>query len=463
MTIRSKAHASALIIVVALLTWWGSFDGSYQFDDFKVIVDHAGVASLSAWWLSMPGIRPLLKLSYALNLAWSGGSAEAALLGFHLVNLALHIGNALLLYAIALRLLAGKQAASESTESGATAALLCALLFVVHPVQTEAVSLISGRSMSLMTFFYLASLLAYLDRRHGLSWLTFCAAMATRETAITLPLALLLVERLRSPELPWRDALKHGGGHWLISGLAAIALLLLPSFRHLASVSLETRPLFDNLISQSAAVLYLLKQVLWPSRLNADPVLPLFTSWTLFWAVSVGLYLILISSAVLAWRKPGLARWTGFGLLWFWLHLAPTNSLLPRLDLANERHLYLANAGLFLLAALWLGRAFQSRPRRLAAASAALLIGLALATHTRNQVYQNEVIFWTDVSIKSPSNSRAFNNLGYALANNGEPEAALAAYDQALRLTPNDFTALLNRRALCRTLTDEVCSNKAKH
>jgi len=263
---------------------------------------------------------------------------------------------------------------------------------------------------------------------------------------------LLLIERLRAPEQSLKNALFRGGGHWLLAILAAVALLLLPSFRHLAVVSLATRPLLDNLISQSAAVLYLLRQALWPFGLDADPQLPSFTGWNVFWALSVTLYLALLGGAALLWRKAGLARWTGFGLLWFYLHLAPTNSLLPRLDLANERHLYLADAGLCLIAALWLVHGMRSRPRMLAGTAAVLVLGLALTTQARNQVYRDEVAFWQDIAAKNPASGRAFNNLGYALANAGQPAAALAAYDQALRLAPNDFTARFNRRALCRTL-----------
>jgi hypothetical protein len=437
--------AVALIAGLALLAYWTAFAGSFQFDDYNVIVENPAVASLAAWWQSMPGIRPLLKLSYALNRAWAEGDAHRGLFGFHAVNLALHAGNALLLYAISRRLLAEHVQAAQI-------ALLAALLFAVHPAHSEAVTMISGRSMSLMALFYLASLLACLDNRRRLSLALFAAALATRETAITLPLALLLIERLRAPEQSLKSALFRGGGHWLLAILAAVALLLLPSFRHLAVVSLATRPLLDNLISQSAAVLYLLKQALWPFGLDADPQLPSFTGWNVFWALSVPLCLGLLAGAALLWRGTGLARWTGFGLLWFCLHLAPTNSLLPRLDLANERHLYLADAGLCLIAALWLVHGLRSRPRLLAGTAAVLVLGLALATQARNQVYRDEVAFWQDIAAKNPASGRAFNNLGYALANAGQPAAALAAYDQALRLAPNDFTARFNRRALCRTL-----------
>lgn len=431
---------------LVLLAWLSSFEGAFQYDDFKVIVDNPAVASLSAWWHSMPGMRPLLKLSFALNRTWASDADDLGLSGFHLINLCLHLCNAWLLYAIVLRLL-------QPAPNAMPVALLTALLFVVHPVQCEAVTMISGRSMSLMAVFYLSSLLAHLHRRRGLSIGLFAAALASRETALTLPLALILVERARTPQTPWRVLFRSVGGHALLAVLASGLLLWLPAFRYLAAVSLETRPLLDNLITQSGAQLYLFKQALWPLTLDADPTLPTFSVWNIYWASMASLWLALLAGAIRAWRGTGLMRWAGFGLFWFFLHLAPTNSLLPRLDIANERHLYLALIGLCLPVALGLSSVPRNQRLLLTGAAAALLLSLALGTHLRNRVYASEVTFWRDIALKNPANSRAYNNLGYALANDGEAAAALEAYDHALRLEPADFTARLNLRTLCRDAT----------
>lgn len=444
----AERAAPALIVGLVLLAYWNAFAGRFQYDDFNVIVNNPAVASLTAWWHSMPGIRPVLKLSYALNQSVRSGDV---LFGFHAINLALHAGNALLLYGIARRL-------CGDAAHAAWFALLTALLFALHPVHTEAVTMISGRSMSLMAFFYLTSLLAHLEDRRLLSLAAFALALATRETAMTLPLALLLIERLRKPDAPMLQALRSTRDYWLLATLIAALLLMLPWFRHLASVSLATRPLGDNLISQSAAVLYLLKQAVWPVALNADPLLPAFQGWDMFWTLTVLMMTGLLSAAIRLWRRRRVTPWAGFGLLWFLLHLAPTNSLLPRLDLANERHLYLADIGLCLIVAHLLSPGTQ--PRLRAGIAIALLLGLGWLTHARNQVYRDETTFWRDVTTQSPANARAYNNLGYALANAGQPTAALAAYDRALQLAPEDVTARFNRRALCRK--QPVCAEAAR-
>jgi tetratricopeptide (TPR) repeat protein len=164
------------------------------------------------------------------------------------------------------------------------------------------------------------------------------------------------------------------------------------------------------------------------------------------WSAGLALGALAIAAALVvaaaSWRRrPALA----FGVLWFFLWLAPTNSLLPRLDVANDRQLYLPLAGLAALVAA--AAAHRPRPR---VAAAALLIALALggATWARNRVYASEEAFWRDVAAKSPHNGRAWNNLGYALALGGRDAEAEAAFTRALALDPNDVRAGVNRRLL---------------
>ncbi|HEX7519195.1 MAG TPA: hypothetical protein VF325_02845, partial [Candidatus Deferrimicrobium sp.] len=154
-----------LLAGAVAVVYLNSFRGVFQFDDYNVIVDNGGVHNWGAFLAGLPrGIRPLLKLTYTLN--WISG---LGLFGFHLVNVGLHAANAVMLFFLASRI--GGPSVSRF------AALLPALLFAVHPVQTEAVTYISGRSVSLMAFFYLGSLLAYLrGRARGSRFLLYLAS-----------------------------------------------------------------------------------------------------------------------------------------------------------------------------------------------------------------------------------------------------------------------------------------------
>jgi len=428
---------AALLLAAGLLAYANAFRGDFQFDDWNVIVQDPRVQSLAAWRASMPGIRPLLKLSYALNHASGLGLA-----GFHALNLAIHLANGLLLLAL-LRRWRGPLPGSS-----AVAATVAALLFVLHPVQTEAVTYLSGRSTSLAALFGLSSLLAWVDglrlQRAWLAWglspLLFAAALATRETAALLPLALLL----------WR-ATAEGGGlasglratavHWGVLLLAAAAAWMLPEYRHFFATSLEARSLAAQLASQVNAVGWLAGQLLRIDRLNADPMLPVLAGATPRLVIEgLVLAMVLLSGLCSLRRRPVLA----FALLWFFLWLAPTNSLLPRLDVANDRQLYLALAGPAWLAGVAVAWLWSRRRAAALLATAVVATGLLLATVARNRIYESETIFWTDVVAKTPGNSRAWNNLGHALAIAGQREAAEQALLEALAVDPGNSRAAVN-------------------
>jgi protein O-mannosyl-transferase len=159
------SRAATWLAAIAVLAYLPSLAGPFHFDDYNVIREGAA----QSWTL-----RPLLKASYAANVA-----LDPAPVGFHAVNIALHALNAVLLFLIGKQLVRGQAAIS----------FVAAVLFALHPMQTEAVTYISGRSCSLMASFYLGSLLAYLQGRAALSMVLFVLAAATRETAVTLPAA----------------------------------------------------------------------------------------------------------------------------------------------------------------------------------------------------------------------------------------------------------------------------------
>lgn len=342
-----------LLLPVAVgLVYFNSLAGAFQFDDYQVIVDYAPVHSLAAWLADLPGgIRPLLKLTYTLN--WLMGPGP---LGFHLVNMAIHAANTLLLYFIFLALGGDR----EPLPTGRRIALAAALLFAVHPVLSEAVTYISGRSASLMTFFYLASLLLYLrgteqstvgNKLGGrlllylFSPLLFILASAAKETAVTLPFALILVEWVRPGRPGIWIILRRQAVHWLLLAGLLLALVLHPRHGPLLAYSFDLRTPATNLLAQVDGVSYLLSRLVAVTALNIDPDLLVPTGWS--WAAAgraSGLAWLLLAGFLLLRRAP-LA---GFGLLWFFLHLIPTNSLVPRLDLVNERQLYPAAAGIFL-------------------------------------------------------------------------------------------------------------------
>jgi hypothetical protein len=436
---------AALLIAAAIgASYLSSLGASFQFDDWNVIVRDERVQSLGAWWHSMPGIRPITKLSHALNHAFG-----ASVAGFRAVNLLVHLGASLLVLCMVMRL-ARRLGWSES--AARWSALWVALVFALHPVQTEAVTYISGRSGSLAALFALASLVVWSAAawRKWLSAALYLLAMGGKETAVVLPLALLLLVGLQSPDpRRWRTALRNTALHWLVAAGALVAMLLSPVYRQLLTTSLSIRSISDNLLTQADALVYLTGQLFRLDRLNADPLLPAITAAgpavVLECALALG---TLLAGLAMLRRRPAWA----FGILWFAIWILPTNSLLPRLDVANDRQLYLPVIGIAWMLACAvhdLVHGTQTQLRTMAAGLATLcVVTLMIATAQRNRVYATELTFWSDVVRKSPGNARAANNLGYALAIACRDAEAERELTRAVQLDPESDRARVNLRLL---------------
>ena len=451
------------IALLAVATYLPSLRAGFQFDDWSVIVFNDRVGSLAAWATSMPGIRPLLKLTYAVN-------NELSLLpsGFRSVNIALHAINTLLVY-ILLHTLGTKQGRDAGQVH--RAALLATLLFALHPVQTEAVTYISGRSSSLSATFALGSLVVWARASDSprpftlvlVSAALFALALGVKETAIVLPLALLLwsaagrpaEDTAQSPQIAlWRRAqlmciVPH-------AALAAFALLIAVSwlpYQRLLQASLRARDIGTNLMTQADAIFWLLGQLLCLSPINPDPALSVASSSSyLSWLHAALLVAVIIAGFTQLRRRPTLA----FGVLWFFLWLLPTNSLLPRLDIANDRQLYLALIGPAWLAGLALARLAKPTDAPLSRkpavgwtlAVASLTSLTIIATVRQNRIYADEVSFWEAVATRSPGSARAADNLGFAYAMACRQSDAAREFERAIELDPSDVRARVNARLL---------------
>jgi tetratricopeptide (TPR) repeat protein len=409
---------AALLAAVTVVAYLPSLVGPFQFDDYNVIVHYPTVHSWSALLEHAgAGVRPALKASYALN--WM---LDPAPVGFHLFNIALHALNAVLLFLIGMRI-------RVQVPNAAPVAFVAALLFALHPMQTEAVTYISGRSSSLMAAFYLSALLAYLaNRPWPLSALLFALALATRETAVTLPAALLLVELCRGT--PWRSIARRQAAHWLLLAGAGAVVLFNARYFELLAYGFGSRSLADNLLTQIGGVSYLVWHLVSLQGLNIDPALPTLHQWTPALALQLALLLALLTLGIASLRR---RPWLAFGILWFFLHLAPTNSIVPRLDVANDRQVYLACWGLFFALCVQLA---ALPPATLRAAAAALCILFAGASVLRQADYASEIALWEASVRSSPWNARAHNNLGYAYYEAGRKPEARREIRAALRLDP---------------------------
>lgn len=425
-----------LLVLATALAHAPALTAAFQFDDFAVIVDNPAVHSLSAWWASMPGIRPLLKLAYTINhVLWPSP------LGFHAVNLAIHALNTILLWRLLRHLLPRLGAPAAS-------AAFAALLFALHPATTEAVTYASGRSISLAATFMLAALLADAHaatrgvRVAVASPVLFALALGVRETSVVVPFAILLFAAC-APNPDWRALATRLVGHAVVLAFSLVAFFALPGYQRFFATSLATRELGAQLALQVHAHAYLLAHPLLSLRTNIDPPVnaePASAAMTVWIAIGLG---ALPAMAIAVRRR---WPWIAFGILWYLLLLAPANSLLPRLDAANDRHLYLALAGPAWIVAVAVMRV--PAPQLRSAILIAVAGVLGSATLQRALDYRSESALWRASIAADPANARAWTNLGYALRREGDLARARDAYACALAYEPASAQAILNLDAI---------------
>ncbi|MDO8990408.1 MAG: hypothetical protein Q7U91_12340 [Sideroxyarcus sp.] len=435
---RPESHVAVLMwLALAVGVGYANVLGSpFQFDDYNVIVNEQRVHSWAGWFAALTGgIRPLLKLTYTLNWTMDTGAA-----GFHLTNLLIHWFNAFLVYRLA-QAYAGQQWQRNSLRH---VPLLTALLFAVHPVHTEAVSYICGRSASLMTLLYLSALLSYVTGRtrdsrillYVATPLLFVLALGVKETAMTLPLALLLWEAGCGGR--WQTSFRQQWPVWALSLVAVLLFIFSNRYFALMQNSAELNSLYGNLATNLYGFSYLLRQWALPLWLNIDPDLPLLQGLTgalLPLCLFIGLFALMLA----CWRR---RPWISFALAWAMLQLIPLYLFLPRLDIANERQLYLASWPLLL--ALSIELALRLNGKVFGLVSAALLLSLTSLTVLRNQVYASEISLWQDTVLKSPDKARTHNNLGHAYLLADRNEEARREFATALQLDPQLYQAHYN-------------------
>jgi tetratricopeptide (TPR) repeat protein len=388
---------------------------------------------------SVVGGRPVLSLSLALNHAVGGDDP----LGYHLANLGIHILSALLLFGVVARTLAYRPALFPTGTDRILPALAVALLWAVHPLQTEAVTYVSQRSESLMGLFYLLTLYAFIrgaqtpePRAWQLLAIAACAlGMATKEVMVTAPLVVLAYDRTFVSG-SFMDALRTRRGLYLGLALTWIVLALL-------SPGLGGRGVGYGLgyswwtyaLTECWAVGHYLVLSLWPHPLVFDygAVIGIGPRKALPWAC---LLAVLAGFSAAGFARRGAL---GFAGVCFFLILAPSSSVVPvGYQPVAEHRMYLPLAAVIavLVAGAWARLGRRSLPL---AAVAALALGICAAG--RNRDYRSEVTLWDATARARPGNPRARLALGSALSRESRHAEAAGEFTEALRLDPGDFRA----------------------
>jgi len=465
--------AGLAIVLGGIAAYAGSFSGAMLYDDLGSIVQNPAVHRLWPWaglpagaGLTVSG-RPVLQFSLALNYALGGD----AVWGYHATNLAIHLLGGLILFGIARRTL--DRIALGGGEA-TSCAFAIALLWTVHPLQTESVSYIVQRAESLMGLFYLLTLYCFIravkeDKSgqpsfakasagekaarqasfgwFGLSWLACLFGMATKEVMVTAPLMALFYDRTFVAGT-FREAWRRRRPYY--AGLAAtwlpLAVLVASTGGNrggTAGFGVKVSGWAYGL-TQFKAVAHYLRLSLWPH--------PLVFEYGTFWVRGAGdvvpyalPVLVLLAATLWALSRPlgaesGNWRPTGFLGAWFFGILAPSSLTPGTLQMIVEHRMYLplaaVIAGLVLGASALAGKlGLAARPRLILLLAAAAL--LCCLTFRRNETYRDAVALWADTAAKRPDNAVAVYNLGVALDQAQRFPEACEQFSRAAQLRPD--------------------------
>lgn len=447
--------AAAGLAAAAGIAYHNSFAGPFVFDDVAAIPENASIRDLGAWGAvlgSQPdggvtvGGRPLVNLSFALNYAISG----RAVFGYHFTNLLIHWLAALALLGVVRRTLVNAVMVDKYGKSATSAAVAVALCWLVHPLQTSAVTYMVQRAESLMALCYLGTLYAFIRSTEAgarrVNWqmvaVALCAAgMACKEVMVSAPLVVWCYDRTfvaGSFGAAWRA--RKGFYVALAATWLLLASLVVSTGGRGGTAGFGTDvSSWSYLLTQAGAIIRYVWLAVWPDPLVFDygtaTVAGLGDVW---WQVLTALGAIGATGWAL-WQHP---KW-GFGGAAFFALLAPSSSVVPIASQTMAEHrMYLPLALLVALVVVplyrWLG------PR------AALVVGVIATFYTvltidRNRDYQSEITLWTDTVAKRPENARAHNNLGRARLEAGDAAIALVHFEDSIRRDPQAAEPHYNR------------------
>ncbi len=440
---RVVRFAPLALVIGGALPYLNSFTGVMLFDDQPQIVCNPAITSILPLSRHFKDSRPLVSISFAVNYA----VGELNPWGYHAVNLGVHLLAGLVLFGLVRRIL------SRTRVDADMIAFATALLWMVHPLNTQAVTYIIQRSESMMGLFYLLTLYAVVrtsdatrPRRWYVAAVIACAlGMLCKAVMVTAPVLALLMDRIFLAG-SWGRLRRRWPLH---AGLAATWCLLIVTgvvqgltgiggtASHSVGFGVTTITPLQYALTQSRVLLHYLGLAFWPGDLCLDygwqpvhgvtqVVVPLATIAGLFAA-----------SLFLLRRAPMICFWAA----WFFVTLAPSSSVIPVKDVIFEHRMYLPLISLIVLTCMAASRVAAAWPKigPTLAPTALLMIAFALGARTvvRNQDYHDEIGMWKSIAIRNPTYARARLGLGYALMVQGRLDEARAELETCLNLQPS--------------------------
>ena len=457
---------AVLILGFICLIYSQTLNSSWQMDDYenitanpKIHMDVLNWASIKASLYATPNFenvlyRPVSNFSFALN--WLLGKDDVT--GYHLVNIAIHIITALILYLTLIQLLQTPNARRWDQEKLYFIALLSAIFWAIHPIQIQAVTYIVQRMAAMATLFYIIGILCFLKARMaqsrssraiftGLCVLSFLFGLGSKNNAILLPAFLLLIEFIFFQDLSQKSVRKKAMiiivTVAILIAIAGVQLFFEKGFNQIID-PYKAKPfsMGQRLLTQPGVLLFYLSQIIYPTadRFSITHDVTYATSLFQPWYTIFSIIIVFLMIGLSLWRIRKNPILSFAVLFYFGNHVVESTFI--ALEMVFEHRNYLPSLFLFVPVSIGLQKMLnhyktiqKSMYYLLICFVCALLIGIGFSTYIRNWDWRSTQSLWQDAAEKAPKSARPLHNLAWGYYEPfGQFEKAIELYQTALTL-----------------------------
>jgi len=470
-SLSAKRPSLIWITLAAIIIYSNIFHSPFVFDDESSIKDNLAIRNLSGY-LSIEKLlerRAIVDLSFAINYKLD----KLNVFSYHLINVFIHVFNGFLVYLLASLIF--RRLSTQSTPlnfSPSGMALFGSLIFVTHPIQTQAITYPVQRYTSMAALFYLMSVFFYLKARitgvqsgtevlrgriitfYAISFFSGALAFMSKESAASLPVAILIAEYVIIDRTwkEWRRMIP-----WFTTAFILWILFILHVSGFFGN-EVEHKDWLERVSDLSMDVAAPSRWIYLCTQFNVIVIyirllfLPIGQSFDHFYPFRTGFFdgytwlafLFLLGIIGLGiWQVKKRPTIT-FGIFWFFITLLVESSIIPIKDALSEHRLYLPMFGFALIFSPLVFHIFSKKRSLTLIIPALIILSLGTTTYKRNQVWKNPARLWTEALSRNPSNYRAHLNFGNILLRQGQIEEAKRHYLEVLRLKPHHVKAYNN-------------------
>ncbi len=458
---KFRYHILALtLLFLGFLIYYNTLNVPFYFDDYDSIIDNPTIKNLS-YFKQYNGIYDLMHiryfsyLSFAINFYYSGVSV----VGYHITNIAIHFLSSIMVMLLIRQILDSPTVKDSLTNNDKfKIAVFGSILFLVHPIQTQAVTYIVQRMTSLATLFYLTTVFFYVWGRNLYyssstiknklvvvplflaSAIAFFLSLFSKEIAVTLPISIVMCELLfirnRKMKISW-GVVGTITAFFLVTIIVVITNYGLP-------IEADNIPRLVYLFTQIDVMFTYFRLLFFPVYQNIDYDFPLRSS--LVDPELIIKLMVILAILFYAIKEVKKNKIITFGIFWFFITISVESSIIPIRDVINEHRLYLPMFGFVIMMGVFLLKMSKkfSGQKTFYIMSLILTVVLSILSYERNKLWNDPGKMWSDVISKSPAKDRPYLARGSYYLRENQADAAIADFLKVISLNKKEFRAYDN-------------------